>query len=484
MEYAPGITISQAVVSFEGNLELEHLNELESRLKTQRNKPVADVEKGLLITERSRRTGLPAVEIVFQKGKKEYIDQSTKCKTDALNVEKSNSDTLKNDKKDSLFNKFLNEKNIGKISPENNHDNLTQNDERSYIAVIHADGNNLGKTIQQIGKKLNKKNIQQSTNDIPKNNSEDFIKKGYRNFSLAIDQATKEAAQHAFNETFIDNNTQPEKQFTKKTVPFRPIVLSGDDLTVICEAKYAVKFTKTFLEKFEETSKYQIEKKLKDFNLEIKKLTACAGIAFIKNKFPFYYAAELAEDLCGEAKKEAKKLIKGNDSADVPSCLAFYKVESSFYSSYDEIIKRVLENQQTGIDFRYGPYFTDNVKDNEAVFAPEELPKISELIARAKLLNEKEAPSSQLRKWLYLAQQNINDADNLMRRTHQVLNLRKEESKSGIDYKVKLGIANSIYNSKKEENQNQKENQKEIKLKKTHIYDMVSLASLIKNKED
>ncbi|MDZ7896941.1 MAG: hypothetical protein U5N85_02775 [Arcicella sp.] len=58
MEFAPGITISQAVVKIDGEKKLPAaINELEKKLKAQRNKATPPFEIGYMGLERSRRTG-------------------------------------------------------------------------------------------------------------------------------------------------------------------------------------------------------------------------------------------------------------------------------------------------------------------------------------------------------------------------------------------------------------------------------------------
>ncbi|MFA8436805.1 MAG: hypothetical protein ACEPOZ_20045 [Marinifilaceae bacterium] len=436
MEYAPGITISQAVVKVEENLSTNHLNELEQRLKAQRNKPVVDVQKGLLITERSRRTGLPAIQ------RDSFLDQATACKQDAVRKHygKTNESSRGTLAQKFLSPKHFSDKENSKVLFEYESDKLTKDDDKSYIAVIHADGNNLGRIIQQLGKNLTK------------DSDPNYIKDAYRNFSLAIDEATKQAAQHAFYETF-GKLLKKQTDNKKTTIPFRPIVLSGDDLTVLCEARYAVPFTKAFLDKFEETSKKQIQEKLIDqgFQLKIERLTACAGIAFIKNKYPFYYAVQLAEGLCSAAKKESKRTIENPENKDVPSSLAFYKVESSFHTSYGEIKERVLTTP-TDINFCYGPYYTDSNKEN---------PKISELENMVATIQQADAPAAQVRKWLNLVHKNGTEAENFMKRTIQVAS---DKTGKSIVEALKLETP--------------------IKSGKTHLYDVVSLASLTSKKEN
>ena len=75
MTNAPGITISQAVVEL-GNDFVKSVNELEGKLRSQRNKPCKSITVGRLGISRSPQTGLPITKL--DEGK-EY-DASTYAK--------------------------------------------------------------------------------------------------------------------------------------------------------------------------------------------------------------------------------------------------------------------------------------------------------------------------------------------------------------------------------------------------------------------
>ncbi|MCF0210467.1 MAG: hypothetical protein HUK18_04035 [Bacteroidales bacterium] len=120
-----------------------------------------------------------------------------------------------------------------------------------------------------------------------------------------------------------------------------------------------------------------------------KKLTACAGVAFIKSSYPFYYGYELAESLCGKAKKDAK----GQNSSLAPSCVMFHKVQDSFVEDYDKIAERELKPNNY-VSFEFGPYYVqDNIKDK---------PTIKHLLESVEKLNSEDGNKikTHLRQWL------------------------------------------------------------------------------------
>ncbi|MBN1297679.1 hypothetical protein JXA80_12940, partial [bacterium] len=111
-------------------------------------------------------------------------------------------------------------------------------------------------------------------------------------------------------------------------VPIRVIVCAGDDLTVVMPARHALKFTERFLDRFETTFETAIGavEPLSDL-----RLSACAGIAFVKAKYPFVQAYELCESLCGSAKNQLERKHSG---------VAWHRITTSGVSSFDDIVKR------------------------------------------------------------------------------------------------------------------------------------------------
>ena len=355
-ETAPGITVSQAVVTMDGDYADfgSAVNELERRLMAQRNRPMKSLTTGLMAIERSRKTGLPAVEV----SEGEYVDECTKKKTEAL---ASNDTTLK-------LMKNLTGENVSVRNVALNIKDLTgQND---WIAVIHADGNGLGEVVARVG------------NDPDK----------LRAFSLNLDNATKAAAQTAYGNI---------GRFSFK-LPIRPVVLSGDDLTVICRADIAIEFVSGFLKAFEEETLKQIGYKL----------TACAGIAFIKSSYPFYYGYNLAETLCAEAKKDAKSSEMKRDGL-APSCLMMHNVQSSFIEDWAEIERKELTTKDGG-SYVFGPYYLDKQSGRWTV------DKLQEEASRLTDGKDGNAAKTDIREWMTLMADNKGLAEQKANRVNAI----------------------------------------------------------------
>ena len=364
MERVPGITISQAVVPYEASNFHEVCDKLEKRLKSQRSCRPKNLLSGLMIIERSRTTGLPAVCVDKNNG---FLDECTLSKRKALG--KDNITQL------NLFSDFF-----GKYDKELVLDfkSLTQHNE--WIAIVHADGNALGQVVAR--KSHNPKELRQ--------------------FSLNLDNATKSAAQKSCNR-LKEKGVNVERAI-------RPIILGGDDLTVVCSADIAVEFVHEYLELFEIETQEQIGSKL----------TACAGVAFIKSTYPFHYGYQLAESLCSEAKKDAKsELMISSNNGVAPSCLMFHKVQSSFVEDFVDIKTKELVPQK-GISYCNGPYY---LKSQEARNTIKELLQLIEQIDKEENNNVK----SSIRRWLSDVSMNSDLAEQKQKRTLSLLSGKQKE---------------------------------------------------------
>jgi len=379
--YAPGITISQAVVKYEEGGLKKAIEDLEQKLKTQRNKPQMPTEIGFMGLERARRTGGVGF---YENG--EVIDKATKAKT--------NDDLKTTD----LFEKFTGES-IKAIDVALDLKELTGK-EHSWLAIIHADGNGLGNILQNMAGNIS---------------TDKDILNAYNSFSKNLEQATKEAAQEAFYSVIDEEQLGKiaKSQNGKIKYPMRPVVLGGDDLTIIIRADLAFDFTIAFLKAFEEKTKKHFA------DIEVLKngvnyLTACAGIAYIKDSYPFHYGVHLAEELTKEAKKVSKSdKVMGNKEMP-PASLAFYKVQSSFTENLDNMVKRTHYINGKN-KFFASPYFIDKIEGQSSV---DELNKL--MAELNKYANNKTKGVSKIRQWITELHKNQAKAKLMMDRIEEV----------------------------------------------------------------
>ena len=341
---APGITISQAVVEMTGDFP-DSINELEEKLRSQRNQPQPSLTLGALGMKRSNKTGLP---LVASEGSGKCVDMTTAAKRryiHALSLAKKSFYGTDSDKKVD--------------ADRYPYDIAKLTDRNDWIAIVHADGNSLGQIVQSIGGDMEQ----------------------YRRFSQLLDEATERAANAAFEKLGVREGD---------AYPLRPIVLGGDDMTVIIRGSLAIAYAQEFIRQFEYHTGQGELGKIVHRATGLPCLTACAGVAFIKSSYPFHYGYKLAEELCSAAKKDAKSHSATGES--IPSCLMFHKVEDSYVESYADIVERVLMPTDA-LSFAFGPYYlserTDYFTIDELLSYCDKLQKIDD-----------EGVKSGLRQWL------------------------------------------------------------------------------------
>ena len=272
-------------------------------LREARNRMTADLPRPGPLSERSARTGLAAVK----RDRKESLDAPTarqrsfKRPTDAA----------------ALSQRFLDQD--GLIWPVNFEESAPASErfplgERRLVGLLHADGNGLGELLRVL-------------NEACRNANDDTYIQLYRTFSEGLGRATLQAAREASRKVLV-----PAAQ--DQVLPARPLVLGGDDLTILLRADLALDFTRCFLDAFETASKeamHELHRAFQEAKLDPKALpqylTACAGLCFMKCTQPFHAGHELAESLCKRAKGASRKVRQAE--APMPATLAFHKVQDS-----------------------------------------------------------------------------------------------------------------------------------------------------------
>jgi hypothetical protein len=198
-----------------------------------------------------------------------------------------------------------------------------------WWAVVHADGNGLGSLF------LNFEKCAGATGK--------EYKQAYGEFSKGLDEICRYAYREAVREVF-----KPAKKDEEPELCIIPVVVAGDDLTVIMDGEKALDFTRTFMEVYTDLTDGSTElpedapeltqrvrdrcKAAKEAKLLPKpRLGMAAGICIVKPHYPFHTAYDMAEELMRNAKK-----VKGKVS--VSSCaLDFHIVYDSSVTSVGSV---------------------------------------------------------------------------------------------------------------------------------------------------
>ena len=170
--------------------------------------------------------------------------------------------------------------------------------EMSYIAVVHADGNGMGKRFKNL------------IGAYPQAEHNRACLGALRGLSEAVDTAGKEALaatvqgmMQAFRSPAASRELQAflaglKQEAGASIIPFRPIVYGGDDVTFVTDGRLGLALAQIYLEEWERAAKAL------PFGGAA---YACAGVAIVKSHYPFVRAYELAEQLCAGAKKKLRE---------------------------------------------------------------------------------------------------------------------------------------------------------------------------------
>lgn len=158
--------------------------------------------------------------------------------------------------------------------------------DKSYIAIIHIDGNRMGEKIN----KFNEKRIPHS-----KETKEEFDERYIKELGL-FSQTIRENYETTFREMckIVADNMEVLKEkldLQDGYLPVRPLILAGDDICFLSDGRIGVDLMRIFLEKLQQKEICGI------------KMHACGGAAIVKAHYPFSRAYELAEELCQNAKR-------------------------------------------------------------------------------------------------------------------------------------------------------------------------------------
>jgi len=187
----------------------------------------------------------------------------------------------------------------------------------SKVAVIHIDGNGIGAIMR---------NLKAAVGCVPSKDFEDQLgctprePDALRRFVLTMSLRLDAVVTDAFATAWYDiaqwaRQDRCAEQIDFTVVPVVPVILGGDDVTVIASGDYALPFAASFLLHFEK--KTAADPLLKYLHAVSKicdeegifgpaPMTAAAGVAIVRRNFPFHIAYELAEKLVSRAKGVGK----------------------------------------------------------------------------------------------------------------------------------------------------------------------------------
>jgi hypothetical protein len=280
IKHSPGVGVAVAAIETDFGdtyiTDFENLNKRLSIIKGGFNIPAFAGNQP--ITKQSGRTGLPVTG--FYLG--EYLSDSQMKKRQRYEEYKK--------ARNSKIADFAN------LAFEKGSDSL--------IAIVHADGNNMGSQIKAL---MN--SFKTYAEAVP----------AIRKLSMRIDNCYKMAREKTisnFDKEYQNYINEQSKQFPNKNFSSEPPILEligdGDDTTLVIGGRFALDFAAKLLREIEATP--EEERPFADIPTAAKEKlsvdsipTACAGIVLFHSHYPFSEAYKLSEELCSNAKKPSRE---------------------------------------------------------------------------------------------------------------------------------------------------------------------------------
>ena len=212
-------------------------------------------------------------------------------------------------------------------------DNLvTKKGEESLLAVVHADGNNMGIKIGQMLQGETSYDVcVTKMRRFTKDTADAFVTDGLE----AMDRCQKE-----LQEKYRGSNIN-EKSFF-----YRKIIADGDDMTFICNARFVMDYVKAYLDAV---------KKHKDKKQSEWEYSSCAGICIFHSHYPFAKAYSLAEQACDSAKQK----VHGSEVKE-ESWIDFHYIHNGVGGNLEQI-----REQQGVAECMARPWRMDETKTEE-----------------------------------------------------------------------------------------------------------------------
>lgn len=221
-------------------------------------------------------------------------------------------------------------------------------DDNNFIAVVHIDGNLMGKKVQKNDEVIDGI-LKLQGNKLTSGEKLDIYRAEKQKFSKDIDDLFQDAyndmqnvvKKQIENGNLKDLSLEETKENGEKQInfPIRRIIRAGDDICFVSEGRIGIECAVEYMKALWKRSEGEN--------------SACAGVAIVHQSYPFYKAYEIAESLCSSAKKYNASLDK---EGCANACAIDWHIEyGEMYGGLDEIRKHYVDADGKSILAR--PYF-------------------------------------------------------------------------------------------------------------------------------
>ena len=199
---------------------------------------------------------------------------------------------------------------------------------RNRWAIIAMDGNDMGRQFEAA----------------TRTHQGDALVRWIRSASAAIDGASLDACIHGLNAVVTRWREDAPKEVKAATftashdgepslcLPFRPLVIGGDDLLVLCHARYAFDFVRAACTRFSEVAATRSATYKQNSGADLwpatgGRLTISTGVLFCSTTLPLSSALPYAESLLASAKSRGRQ--DPQEGQPAPPCVDWESVTES-----------------------------------------------------------------------------------------------------------------------------------------------------------
>ena len=318
LKSAPGLRVIVGYGEVKDLLAPAYRTALEDLTRCEEALPFGATLAGLPVVRNCISTGLAASRQSREPYETDqWISEPASRKRDAVD---RNDTTVE-------INSVLNEGQKFALQPEKD---LGGSEGQSYVAVVHADGNGMGKLLNQV---------------IDEPQGEEQFLHNLRAFSASVSHQSLQALL-ATLQHFQNKLPKLKADLTVNTAnvfPIRPIVFGGDDLTFVCDGRLGLYLAAYYLREFTERKIMVLGKP--------EYVDACAGVAIVPTKFPFAQAYGFADELCGLA-----KTYRRDEKNSRGSWLDFQIIQAGITSSIATLRETQYRSLEGGHQLDNRPY--------------------------------------------------------------------------------------------------------------------------------
>ncbi len=229
---------------------------------------------------------------------------------------------------------------------------ITRKGEESLLAIVHADGNNMGRKIVDL--------LQDETDYsvcIPL--MREFTFDTAQAFNVDGLEALEKCSE-SLKERYKDKNLAP------KYYAYRVIVADGDDMTFVCNARFVMEYVREYVKAVQT---YRDRRKSKW------QYSCCAGICIFHSHYPFARACSMAEKACDDGAKKKVHSTGADDIAVVEEgWVDFHCIHSGLGGDLEE-----LRLRQNTYNKMARPWRLAGMTEAEDEFSYEKLVKLYEI---------------------------------------------------------------------------------------------------------